>query len=75
MYEGATCSSINQEANMEEQIYLLKGMASSYLMLAMALKRDGYEYKHYLKLEAECYNQALEIEENLEEINSYMLVA
>lgn len=60
---------------MEEQIYLLKGMARSYLMLAMALEEDGHNASHYLKAEVECYNQAIELEDKLEEINSYMLVA
>jgi len=62
---------------MEDQIETLKAAARGYMMMAMAMKEAGYEEscKAYLKSELECFTMALEMEEQLEEINSYMMAA
>ena len=62
---------------MEDQIEVLKAAARGYMMMAMAMKEAGYEEscKAYLKSEVACFAQALEIEEKLMELNSYMMAA
>lgn len=62
---------------MEEQIEILKASARGYMMLAMALREAGYEEscEAHLKSEVECFVMALELEEQLFELNSYMMAA
>lgn len=64
-------------ATLEEQIETLKASARGYMMMAMVLKEAGYEdsMKAYLKSEVECTVMALELEAQLEELNSYMMAA
>ena len=62
---------------MEDQIEILKASARGYMMMAMAMREAGYEEscKAYLKSEVRCFSMALELEEKLEELNSYMMAA
>jgi hypothetical protein len=73
----ATPSSPTKEANMLEQVLTLKAAARGYMMMAMVMREAGYEEscKAYLKSEAKCFSMALEIEDKLDELESYMLAA
>ena len=62
---------------LEEQIEVLKASARGYMFMAMALRKTDYEdsIKTYLKEEVVCFAMALELEEQLEELNNYTMAA
>lgn len=67
----------NVTATTEEQIETLKAAARGYMMMAIEMQKAGYEEstRAYLASEAKCFALALELEERLEQLNSYMMAA
>ena len=60
---------------LEEQIEILKASARGYMMMALALENAGYDAGHYFREEIKCFEMALELEVQLEELNNYMMAA
>lgn len=65
------------EATMEEKIETLKAAARGYMMMAMAMDKAGYPDSRdmYFRSEVKCTALALELEEQLFELESYMMAA